>query len=399
MSFTYRPAVRSNVGLFVGVAGGTGAGKTMSALRLATGIVGRENKFAVVDAENGRARHYAPRPGEEPDFKITFRFDVLDLAAPFSSERYEGAVKTAVDAGYKCVVVDSATHEHDSVGGYLDMQAHDLEQRVERYMKKYPNAKELEVIEKLTPSSWILPKRARNRMMETLLACSTSIPIVFCFRAEEKVFSTKDGKLVANNPPIWTPICGKTMPFEMTAFLMLYRERPGYPSPIKVQEQHKHLFPPDKPLDEEAGRLIAQWAAGGAASGSAGRPASGSSGPVTTSTTVEPPETYLTRIAATADRAALDALIPGMAAASTRWAADKAEAVRAAFAARRKAFRDGTATVVSYAVAREALESAAGQNDEKVRETARGLIGSVQDEGQRAELTELAKLLFDEEPA
>lgn len=234
----------------------------MSGMKLCQGIVGRANRFAVIDAENKRASHYAPLVGDEPDFVTAFRFDVLDFEAPFTSERYEEMVKAAVKAGYKAIMLDSASHEHDGEGGYLDRQAQDLQERVDRYMKKFPNSKEWEVAEKLTPSSWTAPKKARSRMMQTLLACSTSIPIIFCFRAEEKVFSTKDGKLVANNPPIWSPICGKKMPFEMTAFFMVHASAPGVPVPIKVQAQHKALFPLDRPIGEESGAKIAEWAAG-----------------------------------------------------------------------------------------------------------------------------------------
>lgn len=252
MSYMFRPAIRENVGLFIGLAGGTGSGKTWSAMSMAKGIVGPSKKFAVIDTENKRASHYADQ----------FNFDVLDLAAPFNPQRYEGAVKAAYEAGYKAIVVDSASHEHDGEGGYLDMQTDDLAQRVERYMKKYPNSKEWEAVEKLTPSSWIAPKRERKRMMQTLLACSTTVPIIFCFRAEEKVFGSKDGKMVAFNPPIWAPICGKAMPFEMTVFFLLHRERPGVPVPIKLQEQHKPLFPLDKPINEESGKRIAEWAKG-----------------------------------------------------------------------------------------------------------------------------------------
>lgn len=256
-AFTFRPAVASNLGLFIGLAGGTSSGKTWSAMELASGIVGSDKPFAVVDTEARRASHYARH----------FRFDVFDLEAPYSSDRYKGAVEAAFKAGYGAIVVDSATHEHDNVGGYLDAQAHDLEERVERAMKKNPNAREWDLVEKLTPSSWIKPKRARTQMMQALLACSSTVPIIFCFRAEEKVFATKDGKLVAQNPPVWTPICGKNMPFEMTVFFMMYREQPGIPHPIKkLSPDHAPLFNLKEQLGREAGRRIAEWARGGAPS-------------------------------------------------------------------------------------------------------------------------------------
>jgi len=254
MSFVFRPAVRENVGLFIGLAGGTGSGKTWSAMKMATGIVGVGNKFCVIDTENKRASHYAD----------TFNFDVADFEPPFSSMRYEEAVKAAFDAGYKAIIVDQFSYEHDGEGGYLDSQSHDLNERVKRYMTKYPNTNEFQAMEKLTPSSWIKPKQDRKRMLQTLLRCSATVPIIFTFRADEKTFHSVDGKLVARKTPVWEPICGKGMPFEMTVFLMLLAEAPGIPifPPIKLQEQHKSFFPPNKPINEESGKVIAEWAAG-----------------------------------------------------------------------------------------------------------------------------------------
>jgi hypothetical protein len=71
MTITFRPAVREGVPLLLGLAGGTGSGKTWSAMVLAKGLAG-DKPFAVVDTENGRAKHYAD----------DFRFDVTDLHAP-----------------------------------------------------------------------------------------------------------------------------------------------------------------------------------------------------------------------------------------------------------------------------------------------------------------------------
>ena len=58
MTFQFKPAIRENVGLLIGLAGGTGSGKTFSAMRLASGIANGK-KFAVIDTEAGRAKHYA----------------------------------------------------------------------------------------------------------------------------------------------------------------------------------------------------------------------------------------------------------------------------------------------------------------------------------------------------
>ena len=58
MSFTFRPAKLEGVGLIVGVAGPSGGGKTWSAMLLAQGMSGGK-RFAVIDTEAGRAKHYA----------------------------------------------------------------------------------------------------------------------------------------------------------------------------------------------------------------------------------------------------------------------------------------------------------------------------------------------------
>jgi len=255
-SFKFEKAVRSNVGLFIGLAGGTGSGKTYSAMRIAKGIVGPKKRFAVIDTENKRSLHYADE----------FDFEVVHLEAPFSSERYEGAVKTAFDGGYGAIVVDSASHEHDGYGGYLDAQSTDLDERVRRFMARNQGGDEYKIREKLTPSSWVQPKLHRKRMMQTLLACSSTVPVIFCFRAEEKVFASKDGKLVARPVPEWEPICGKGMPFEMTVFFMLHNSKPGFiGTVIKLPKIHQPMFPKDKLLNEDSGRLIAEWAKGGIA--------------------------------------------------------------------------------------------------------------------------------------
>src|SRR5690349_22039333 len=99
MSFTFRKAVRENVGLLVGLAGASGSGKTYTAMRLATGIAG-DKPFAVIDTEAGRAKHYADQ----------FRFDHGDLAPPFRPDAYAEAIIAADKAGYPVIVVDSTSH-------------------------------------------------------------------------------------------------------------------------------------------------------------------------------------------------------------------------------------------------------------------------------------------------
>lgn len=240
MSFEFRPAVRENVPLLIGLAGGTGSGKTYSAMMLAKGIAGSK-RFAVIDTENGRAKHYAD----------LFAFDHADITAPFRPGKYAEAIEAADAAGYPCVVVDSASHEWYGDGGCLDW--HD------ELMGGNPR-KNL--------SAWIEPKREHKRMVTRLLQVRAHV--ILCFRAEPKVEAVKNEKgdleivpkksLVGLNG--WIPIAEKNLPYELTASFLLTADAPGVPKPIKLQEQHKDLVRLDGPLGEGAGKRLAEWAAG-----------------------------------------------------------------------------------------------------------------------------------------
>ena len=245
MSISFRAAVRANVNLLIGLAGASGSGKTYTAMRLASGMSDGE-RFAVIDTENGRASHYADQ----------FAFDVAELHEPFTPARYAEAIKAADDAGYSVIVVDSASHEYSGAGGILDMQ--------EEEFKKmgYSDAKKM--------LSWVKPKQEHKRMMQTLL--QTKAHLILCLRAEAKIEMVKvDGKtqIVPKASLVgldgWIPITEKTLPFELTVSLLLTPDKPGIPHPIKLQQQHKAMFPLDAEINEESGRRILEWSRGAVA--------------------------------------------------------------------------------------------------------------------------------------
>src|SRR3990167_5626785 len=239
MSFQIRPATRENASLLIGLAGGTGSGKTMSALRLATGMVGRGKAFGVIDTESGRAKHYAPKKGSEPDFRTTFRFDHGELAAPFRPDAYAEAIKAADAAGYGAIVVDSASHEHAGEGGLLEWHEEETSRMAGDDWKKRENVK---------MAAWIKPKMAHKAMVQRLLQVRAHL--ILCFRAEEKIEMVRDGngrmqivpKKSRTGLDGWIPICEKTLPYELTASFLLIADAPGVPHPIKLQEQHRAML-------------------------------------------------------------------------------------------------------------------------------------------------------------
>lgn len=250
MTFAFRPAVRENVGLLIGLAGGTGSGKTFSAMTLAAGIAG-DKPFCVIDTEAGRAKHYADR----------FKFDHGDLKAPFRPDAYAEAIKAADSAGYPVIVVDSASHEHAGEGGLLDWHEEELTRMAGSDWQKRESCK---------MAAWIQPKQSHKAMVNKLLQVRAHL--ILCFRAEEKIEMRRNErgkmemvpKITRTGKDGWVPICEKNLPFEMTCSFLLTSDKPGFPQPIKLEEQHRALFPLDKPINAETGRALATWAKGGA---------------------------------------------------------------------------------------------------------------------------------------
>ena len=249
-SLQFKKAIREQVGLLIGLASGTGGGKTYSAMRLATGIAG-DKPFAVIDTEARRALHYADQ----------FRFDHADLTAPFSPQAYAEAIVAADAANYPVIVVDSTSHEWAGEGGVLEMHEAELDRMAGDDWKKR---------EQMKMAAWIRPKMDHKKMVQRLLQVRAHL--ILCFRAEEKVDMVRDEKtgkmLIVPKKSItgldgWMPIAEKALPFELTASFLLTADAPGMPKPIKLQEQHRVMFPADQPISEESGRKVAAWASGG----------------------------------------------------------------------------------------------------------------------------------------
>lgn len=245
MTFEFRPAVREQTALLIAFAGPSGGGKTLSALRLARGLVGPNGKIAGIDTEARRMLHYA---GEH-------KFDHAELMPPFSPAQYIEAIKAgeALVGNEGAVIIDSMSHEHEGEGGLLDMQLAALDRMAgEDYGKR----------ERLSASAWREPKLQHKRMMNRLLQLRCHV--IFCLRAEEKIKFVKgeDGK-TRIVPMGWQPICEKRFMYEMTASFMLLDALPGVPQPIKLQDQHKAAFPQGQLVSEESGAALAAWARGG----------------------------------------------------------------------------------------------------------------------------------------
>lgn len=104
---SFKKAERKQAKLRLALTGPSGSGKTYSALRLASGLGGR---IAVIDTEHGSASLYSD----------VIDFDVMELHAPYTPERYIDAIEAAELAGYDALVIDSYSHEWVGAGGCLE---------------------------------------------------------------------------------------------------------------------------------------------------------------------------------------------------------------------------------------------------------------------------------------
>lgn len=244
-AFLFRPAVRENTPMVMALAGASGSGKTFTALELAMGLADG-GKIAVIDTEGRRALHYADVRG--PDGAPMFRFDHCELRPPFSPDRFLEAMKAAEAAGYRVIVIDSFSDEHEGEGGLIDMAAAGRSEN--------------------TAANWARPKAAHKLIVRWLRQARCHV--IFCLRAEErvrleKVYDERKQREVTAVVPIgWWPIAEKRFMYDMTASFLLSPTKPGIPEPIKLQEQHRRYFPEGKPVTRESGRQLATWAAGGA---------------------------------------------------------------------------------------------------------------------------------------
>jgi len=101
MEFQLRPATRKSVPIKIALTGVSGSGKSMGALLTAKGLSnGNMEKVAVIDTEQSICL-----------YSHMGNFQVLNLKAPFSPERYIAAIEVCEKSGIEIIVLDSISHQ------------------------------------------------------------------------------------------------------------------------------------------------------------------------------------------------------------------------------------------------------------------------------------------------
>lgn len=248
-------AAREQVPLIIGLVGPTGSGKTGSALELATGlqdVMGGD--IGIADSEARRSLAYADAPlFSEPARRFKFRF--IDFQAPFGPDDYRAACDHYISKGVKHIILDSASHMWEGMGGVL--QIHETE--VNRLMKAWNVSGD-----KANFPAWNAAKTQQTGFINYMK--QQPVNFIFCFRGKEKM------KMV-NNKPVdvgWQAIGGEELLYEMSLACLLLPNCDGQPiwdraaeKGVKALAQHfRPMFEGNPRLSAAVGRTLAEWAKG-----------------------------------------------------------------------------------------------------------------------------------------
>lgn len=217
-----KKATRKAVKLKLNLSAPSGAGKTMSALRMAYGIVGDWTKIAVIDTENGSASLYS-HLGE---------FNVLDLEPPFTPEKYIDAIELCHTSGMELIIIDSSSHEWHTLCDENQIIA-------DRNFKGNSWA------------AWSVNTPRHDKFVNKVL--HTPVHIITCTRSKTETVQ-EGGKIKKlgmkdQQRDGWE--------YELTVSLEIDRDtHTAYPSKDRTQ-----LFEGKQPfiITEDTGKLIAEW--------------------------------------------------------------------------------------------------------------------------------------------
>lgn len=230
---TFAPARREGSHCLISMEAFSGDGKTYSAIMLMRGLVGPTGKFGLLDTETGRGKIYANLAGG---------FQYAELTPPFTPERYIASIKAAEVAGLSGLIIDSASHEWEGIGGIGEIA----------------DANNLKGLNK-----WAKPKARHKKFVQTLL--TTRMHIIVCLRAKEKMIQGKDdtGKEVIVSGG-WFPIQEKGFGYEMTVRLFFgHGAVKGVPELKKCPQDLLGAFPAGAQVSIDTGTRIAEWVKGG----------------------------------------------------------------------------------------------------------------------------------------
>lgn len=106
--FAIQKATKEQSRLRMAIHGPSGAGKTYSALSIASNL---SDKICLVDTETGSASKYGDK----------FDFDVCEFSGDYHPDKLVEFLNEVPKQGYEVIVIDSLTHFWNGTGGFLEL--------------------------------------------------------------------------------------------------------------------------------------------------------------------------------------------------------------------------------------------------------------------------------------
>lgn len=255
MSFESKPATPQGIIPLLFIWGGTGGGKTESALRLARGLAGK-GKVTIGDTENKRSllAHDA--------LKDYGGYDWVDFQPPFTPERYIELIDY-LEANSTVGVVDSMSHLWNGPDGILEAHEKILDRMVgDDWAKR----------EAASWRAWNEPKMRLAVFKQRVLRCK--IPLICCLRGEikSKLVKNERGKSEIVETTTTIPIFDLKFLFESLVAFEVYQEdgkggliRFPFPYAKTSHAGLQNALPEagKERLNFQHGTAIAQWCAAG----------------------------------------------------------------------------------------------------------------------------------------
>jgi len=236
---TFARAVRKGAPTLTALYGESGSGKTFSGLLIARGLAGPNGRIALLDTETGRGMYYAD--------DIPGGYEYAELTAPFTPERYIRALDVVESLKLDALVIDSASHEWEGIGGVVETADANGKQGLVK---------------------WAKPKARHKRFMQRLLTTRTHL--IICMRAKEKLVQVKNPKTGKEEIASagFVSVQDKRFIYEMTLQLFLprydKRDHIGIPVIEKCPQGLLPAFPEGARISVQTGEMIRQWVDGGA---------------------------------------------------------------------------------------------------------------------------------------
>lgn len=267
MTLVARPAKRSSAKPLIGFYDKSGGGKTLSALFLARGFVGPQGRIGMIESESGRGEaHCDTRIGNSyvGGFEVIPIWDHDSEACPahsksqspgecrcthrgepYTSERYGAAISLAEQSRWDALIIDSASHEWEGLGGVL----HAAEQ------KREAGAKSMQV--------WTQAKIDHQRHFIGRLL-QTPIPLVIlCMRAKVPMEEYVDdkGKKQMRRSDLLVPKQDHDILFEMFVHGHFDPEHRFHGTKY-TRTELADVIRSGEPITNATGAALARWAAG-----------------------------------------------------------------------------------------------------------------------------------------